>query len=142
MYLTGWEERQHHSLVLRKLDRPPPPSRLGFRVRTDHDLDLLADWYARRAAGPCGWATPTLRGMTGGRCGCGTTSAPRWSSTSRWSCCASVLQDYHLHRGAPIMRFDHVNLHSSQLEEALVHWQQLGFRCSEYISTDSRPPTR
>ena len=50
----------------------------------------------------------------------------------------SVLQDYHLHRGAPIMRFDHVNLHSSRLEEALVHWQQLGFRCSEYISTDSR----
>jgi 3,4-dihydroxyphenylacetate 2,3-dioxygenase len=51
----------------------------------------------------------------------------------------TVLQDYHLHRGAPIMRFDHVNLHSARVEEAIVHWQELGFRCSEYISTDSEP---
>ena len=45
-------------------------------------------------------------------------------------------QRFDLHRGAPMLRFDHLNLHTPRLEEALAFWQRLGFRCSEYISTD------
>ena len=46
------------------------------------------------------------------------------------------LQRFDLHRGAPILRFDHLNLHTPRLEEAFQFWTGLGFRCSEYISTD------
>ena len=46
------------------------------------------------------------------------------------------LQRFDLHRGAPIMRFDHFNLHTPAMEEAFAFWTGLGFRCSEYISTD------
>ena len=37
VFLRGWEERQHHSLILRKprAGDPATASRLGFRVRTE-----------------------------------------------------------------------------------------------------------
>jgi catechol 2,3-dioxygenase len=136
-YLKGWEERQHHSLVLRKADAPAV-ERLGFRVRTDHDLDLLADWYGERGA-TVRMDDADLRGMTGRTLRVWDHLGTPLEFYVAMELLPSVLQDYHLHRGAPIMRFDHVNLHSSRLEEALVHWQELGFRCSEYISTDSEP---
>src|SRR3954454_1082325 len=41
LYLRGWEERVHHSIVLRQADRPAA-ARLGFRTRGDADLDGLA----------------------------------------------------------------------------------------------------
>src|SRR5690349_9053311 len=40
IYLRGWEERQHHSLVLRRAP-VAAASRLGFRVRSEDDLDRL-----------------------------------------------------------------------------------------------------
>ncbi len=46
------------------------------------------------------------------------------------------LQRFDLQRGAPIARIDHVNLHSPDVEATFRFWQSLGFRCTEYISTD------
>ena len=46
------------------------------------------------------------------------------------------LQRFDIQRGAPIMRIDHFNIHSPDCEETLAFWQSLGFRCTEYISTD------
>ena len=47
MYLRGWEERQHHSLILRKSApaHPAAAARLGFRVRTEEDLDRVEPAY-------------------------------------------------------------------------------------------------
>ena len=42
LYLRGWEERPHHSLVLRRGPIAAACARLGFRVRADDDLDLIA----------------------------------------------------------------------------------------------------
>ena len=111
-YLKGWEERQHHSLVLRKADTPAV-ERLGFRVRTDHDLDLLADWYAERG-GTVRMGDADLRGMTGRTLRVWDHLGTPLEFYVAMELLPSVLQDYHLHRGAPIMRFDHVNLHSSR----------------------------
>src|SRR5207253_11437411 len=44
VYLRGWEERLHHSLVLRRAPGPasaPAVERLSFRVRSEDDLSLL-----------------------------------------------------------------------------------------------------
>ena len=46
------------------------------------------------------------------------------------------LQRFDIQRGAPIMRLDHFNLHSPEVEATSRFWQELGFRCSEYIATD------
>jgi len=136
-YLKGWEERQHHSLVLRKGDTPAV-ERIGFRVRADRDLDPLAEWYERNGA-TVRMGEADLRGMRGRTLRVWDAFGTPLEFYSAMELLPTVLQEYHLHRGAPIMRFDHVNLHSPRLEEALVYWQGLGFRCSEYISTDGEP---
>ena len=47
LYLRGWEERLHHSLVLRRGD-VIAAERLSFRVRSDADLDPIAADFERR----------------------------------------------------------------------------------------------
>src|SRR3954468_17326273 len=42
LYLRGWEERMHHSIVLRQAD-PAAAARLGSPPRHDADLDALGD---------------------------------------------------------------------------------------------------
>ena len=45
VYLRGSEERQHHSLVLRKA-AVPACNRLGFKVGDDSDLDKAASFFS------------------------------------------------------------------------------------------------
>jgi catechol 2,3-dioxygenase len=131
LYLRGWEERLHHSLVLRTAPAPAA-ARLGFRVRREDDLDLLA---AELEALPLAWSDGAEPGM--GRV------LRIWDPFGypleffyAMEQFETQLQRFDLQRGAPILRFDHVNLHTPRLEQAFRFWAGLGFRCSEYISTD------
>src|SRR5690348_15637224 len=47
LYLRGLEERNHHSIVLR---RQPQPAALvvGFKVASEEDLDRAAAWFTRK----------------------------------------------------------------------------------------------
>ena len=134
VYLRGWEERQHHSLILRQA-RVATASRLGFRVRSDHDLELLAEHFDQMDLATRWHEAGADPGM--GR------------SLRVWDPFGYPLEFFHavdqfetqhqrfdLHRGAPILRFDHLNLHSPRVEDTFRFWLSLGFRCSEYISTD------
>ena len=47
LYLRGLEERNHHSVVLRRADAPIV-RRLGFRVWEDEDLDRAVHWFNGR----------------------------------------------------------------------------------------------
>jgi len=140
VYLRGWEERQHHSLILRQA-AVATASRLGFRVRAEHDLVRLAEHFDALDLATR-WHEPgTDPGM--GR------------SLHVWDPFGYPLSFFHamdqfdtqhqrfdLHRGAPLLRFDHLNLHSPRVEDAFRFWLSLGFRCSEYISTDSATDER
>ena len=136
IYLRGWEERQHHSLILRqsRAGQVPTAARLGFRVRTEADLDRLAEHF--EPARPMRWIEAGSDPGTG-------------RSLRVWDPFGYPLEFLHLieqfetqhqrfdlHRGAPLLRFDHLNLHAPRVEDALRFWLSLGFRCSEYISTD------
>src|SRR5437763_16155085 len=44
IYLRGVEERQHHSLVLRK-DSEPAAHALGFKLASEEDLDKAAHFF-------------------------------------------------------------------------------------------------
>jgi catechol 2,3-dioxygenase len=137
VFLRGWEERQHHSLILRQSlpTHPATASRLGFRTRTERDLDLLAEHFTTLQC--------EIRWIEAG-------SDPGMGRSLRvWDAFGYPLEFFHtieqfetqhqrfdLHRGAPLLRFDHLNLHAPHLEDTLRFWLSLGFRCSEYISTD------
>jgi catechol 2,3-dioxygenase len=134
VFLRGWEERQHHSLILRRA-QSATASRLGFRVRAEADLDRAADHFAGEGL--------TTRWIAAG-------SDPGMGRSLRvWDPFGYPLEFFHameqfetqhqrfdLHRGAPLLRFDHLNLHSPRVEDTFRFWLGLGFRCSEYISTD------
>jgi catechol 2,3-dioxygenase len=134
VFLRGWEERQHHSLILRRAP-VAAASRLGFRVRSEADLDRLAEHFDALGA--------ITRWMPAG-------SDPGSGRSLRvWDPFGYPLeffyaieqfetqhQRFDLHRGAPLLRFDHLNLHAPRVEDTFRFWLSLGFRCSEYISTD------
>jgi 3,4-dihydroxyphenylacetate 2,3-dioxygenase len=133
LYLRGWEERQHHSLVLRR-GTTAAAGAIGFRVRGEGDLDALAEEFAGRGC--------VTRWSDGERPGLGRV-LHAWDPfgfplefVHALEQVPSQLQRFHLQRGAPILRIDHFNLHSPDVEGTFAFWRELGFRCSEYIATD------
>jgi len=48
LYLRGVEERNHHSLVLRR-SREADVRALGFKLASDEDVDRAAFWFERRS---------------------------------------------------------------------------------------------
>jgi catechol 2,3-dioxygenase len=134
VFLRGWEERQHHSLILRQAP-VATAARLGFRTRSERDLELLAQHFAALRL--------TTRWIDPG-------SDPGLGRSLRvFDPFGYPLEFFHtieqfetqhqrfdLHRGAPLLRFDHLNLHTPRVEDTLRFWLTLGFRCSEYIATD------
>jgi 3,4-dihydroxyphenylacetate 2,3-dioxygenase len=133
VYLRGWEERGHHSLILRRAD-VAAVARAAFRVRSEEDLDGAARHFGSLGL-TTDWRQAEDPGM--GR------SLRVWDPFGEplelyheMERVPSQLQRFDLHRGAPLLRFDHFNLHTPRLDEAFRFWLSLGFRCSEYISTD------
>ena len=135
IYLRGYEEAVHHSLILRR-GREPAVAHLAFRVGSEDDLDALAHRFevggvstrwvkdeepgqgrALRLQDPLGFPVEFFSTM---------------ERTER------LLQRFDLHRGAQVMRVDHFNLHVPDVQAGYDYYKGLGFRCSEYTMTD--PP--
>ncbi len=134
LYLRGWEERSHHSLVLRAAPLAAC-ARLGFRVRSDGDLDAAAGEFGARGC--------VVREVPAGA-DPGIGRAVRvWDPFGfplEFFCemdqFETQLQRFDAQRGAPIMRLDHFNIHSPDCERTMAFWLEMGFRPTEYISTD------
>jgi 3,4-dihydroxyphenylacetate 2,3-dioxygenase len=130
-YLRGWEEYLHHSLVLRE----GPVAALdhaAFRVRGEGDLDAIEAWFAARGC-PTRWSAEHAQGRTL------RVQDPLGFPLEFFHAMDHVqrhTQAFHLQRGAPVLRFDHVNFHVADAEAGVAFWQQLGFQATEYISTD------
>jgi catechol 2,3-dioxygenase len=133
LYLRGWEERSHHSLVLRTAP-VAGVARLAFRVRAEADLEALRrDLEARGCP---------ARIVERAHPGMGRSLQVRdpfgfpLSFFHEMTQFDTQLQRFHEQRGAPVARIDHFNLHSPDCEKTFAFWKSLGFRCTEYISTD------
>jgi catechol 2,3-dioxygenase len=134
LYLRAFEERLHHSLVLRLGDEPMM-DHAAFRVRRPEELEKAADYYESIGC------TPEL--VHDVELGQG--PALRVHDQMGFPLeffyemehVESLLQQYHLYRPSRLMRLDHVNFYAADVVEAYESYRQLGFRCSEYISRDS-----
>ena len=110
VYLRGWEERMHHSLVLRQ-GPAPAVARIGFRVRRRATTSSRSRPISRRAACRTRWADgpePALGRVL-------RVWDPFGYPLEFFATMTRVepqLQRFDLHRGAPILRFDHVNFHT------------------------------
>ncbi len=135
LYLRGYQERLHHSLVLRK-GAQPLLGHLSFRVEREEDLEKLAHFHAAR-----GCQTIWLNDAGPGHSRALRVQDPlgfpveffHAMSQAEW-----YLQKFDQHRGPPIMRLDHFNLHVPDVQAAYEYYRALGYRCSEYTVAD--PP--
>lgn len=133
-YLRGWEEFLHHSLVLRQ-GPTAAIDHVGFRVAADGDLGVLEAEFAGRGC-PTRWVDA---GAEPGQGRALRVQDPFGFPLEFFHDMTQVprnTQEFHLQRGAPILRFDHFNFHVPDPESTFSFWQELGFRATEYISTD------
>ena len=135
IYLRAFEERLHHSLLLRKGDFPHI-GHLAFRVGTPGCLDALHAHYESLGCKPF-WANQVEAGQGPALRVQDPLGFPL-EFFHEMETEEDLLRRYDLHRGAEVMRLDHFNLHVPVCHEGFEHYKGLGFRCSEYTSTDGR----
>lgn len=131
LYLRGYEEAVHHSLVLR-VGHAPAAVCMAYRVWEPADLDRAEAWYRergcdveRRPAGATRGIGEAVRvldplGFT----------LEFFAENTRMP---RLSQRYELHRGARIARIDHFNICVDDPRAAHDYFGELGFRCSETI---------
>ncbi|MFS8641389.1 MAG: 3,4-dihydroxyphenylacetate 2,3-dioxygenase, partial [Symbiobacteriaceae bacterium] len=136
LYLRGYEERLHHSLVLRRA-REPAVGHLAFRVADEADLEHLAAFF-RSEGCPVRWLEA---GEEPGQGRALRVQDPLGFPVEFFHAmepAERLLQRFDRYVGAHIMRIDHFNLHVPDVQSAYDYYKRLGFRCSEYTATD--PP--
>lgn len=135
LYLRGFEERIHHSLVLRRSSQPLL-DHIAYRVWGEEDLDAIAAHFEAIGC-PARWVGP-------GEVEAGQGRALRVQDPLGFpieffhamSPAERLLQRFDLYRGAQVMRLEHVNLYVPDAAPAYEAYRALGFRCSEYIEME------
>lgn len=131
LYLRGVEERQHHSLVLRRTPEPLA-LHLGFKVAAEEDLDKAAHFFRSK-----GCAAAFVERPYQGR----TLSAVDPFGLPLEFCFAmekrdSLLQQYVHYKGVHPQRLDHFNVFAPDVQGALDFYASLGFRLTEYAEQE------
>ncbi len=127
LWLRGLEEACHHSLVLKRGE--PACERVGLRVLTEEDLDLLQAHFA--AAGfPTAWVEVAHQGRTLH------TTDP--AGTPLEFCATMDVRERFFARvdqfhGACALRLDHFQILTPRVRESLEFYNSMGFRLSEYV---------
>lgn len=138
LYLRGYEERDHHSLVLR---RAPSAGvgHLAYRVASNDDLERLAHLCRRRDL-PARWTEGVEAGVGRALRVQDPAGFPvEFFHECEWA--ERLLQRFDLYRGAHVMRLDHFNCQVPDVVAAARWYQQdLGFACSEYTESEDDPP--
>jgi catechol 2,3-dioxygenase len=131
LYLRGYEEFVHHSVVLRA-GRQPACARIGFRVRSPHDLDLAERWFDERSCATQRVPQGATRGL-----GPAVRAVDPLGFTielvHEMDKVERLVQRYDLRRGVGINRIDHVNIAVPDVPLAFEYYSALGFGLSETI---------
>ncbi len=135
LYLRGLEERGHHSLILRG-GAEPLCYRLGYRVRSEADLDAAHAFFEEHGWS-AGWVNAYGQGRTlHARDPFGVPLAFYVSQPQQ----PRMLQDYGAYHGAAVQRIDHFNLFAADLQATYdFYTRRLGFRTTEYTETEPEP---
>lgn len=136
LYLRGLEEQHHHCYLLKKSEKPGVEV-LSYLVSSERDLDQLALFFEAK-----GQATKWIE--SGSQKAIGRALRVHDPSTgipvefyAKMTKVQRCLQKFHLYQGATMQRIDHFNCMVPNVEEAQKFYiNELGFRCSEYTSSD------
>jgi catechol 2,3-dioxygenase len=133
LYLRGVEERNHHSVVLRR-SKDIAALAIGFKVGSEEDLDKGAAWLEHRGL-PVSWPNVPFQGRTLRTVDPVGMPVDFYLKMDRVK---SMLQKYAAYQGARIQRIDHINCFTPDVQASYDFYTELGFRLTEYTETDDR----
>jgi 3,4-dihydroxyphenylacetate 2,3-dioxygenase len=136
LYLRGYEEAVHHSVLLR-VGPHAAAACMSYRVWEAADLDRAAAWFGERG---CAVERRPAKATLG------IGEAVRVLDPLGFTLelfhenvrTQRLNQRYELHRGAEVARIDHFNICVDDAKVAYDYYESLGFRCSETIEDDER----
>lgn len=131
IYLRGLEERQHHSLVLRR-EAVPRAHHLGFKVASEEDLDRAARHFKSLGLAH-EFVEPPYQGRTLRALDPGGMPVELYFAMEKRE---TLLQQYGHYKGVQPQRLDHFNVFAPELQRTLDFYASLGFRLTEYAEED------
>jgi catechol 2,3-dioxygenase len=131
LYLRGVEERQHHSLVLRKVAKAEA-YHLGFKVGSEEDLEKAAAFFKAKGVKHAFVERPyqgrTLEAVDP----LGMPLELYFKMEQR----ERLLQKYAHYKGVQPQRLDHFNIFAPDVQGSMDFYASLGFRLTEYSEED------
>jgi len=129
LYFRGVEEACHHSLVLRKGDKPEC-ARVGMRMLTEADLERACKFFEIHGCAPT-WVDVPYQGRT--------LHVTDPVGTPLEFCATMpvmprMITKFSHHRGGSALRLDHYQIHTPEVRKAAEFYMAAGFRLSEYIA--------
>jgi len=135
LYFRGMEERNHHSLVLKR-GSEPVAERLGFKVGSEEDLDR-AHAFFKRSQLPAEFVEVPFQGRT---LHAADSQGNPLELTFKTDQAERLLQQYGHYRGCHPQRIDHFNFFARDVQAAIEFYAALGFRLTEYAESDDAEP--
>jgi len=135
LYLRGLEERNHHSIVLRKA-REPQAEAIAFKVASEEDLDRAAFWFGRNNL-PTSFPEISYQGRTLRTADAHGVPIDFYFRMDQAEC---MLQRYAAYKSARIQRIDHVNCFSPDVQKSHDFYSEIGFHATEYTETEDPEP--
>ncbi|WP_144460631.1 3,4-dihydroxyphenylacetate 2,3-dioxygenase [Siminovitchia fortis] len=134
LYLRGLEEHNHHSIHLKKAEKPVVEA-LGYKVASDADLDALDEFFTAKGY-QTKWLKEGEQHALGRALRVQDVSGLPLEFFAKMDHAERLLQRYDLYKGARIQRIDHFNCMVEDVEKAQdFYMKDLGFACSEYTDT-------
>ena len=130
--LRGMEERNHHSILLRRTDGDAHCGSLGFKVASAGNLDRAKDFFASQGVAVTEDESPHLGPAV--RAADPTGMPLEFVYSVRQE--PRILQRYGLYAGVHPLRIDHFNCFSPDVQASSDFYASLGFRLTEYTATD------
>ena len=131
LYLRGIEEACHHSLVLRKADKPECP-RIGLRVLTENDLDRAFRHLETKGLSPR-FVEVASQGRT---LHVSDPVGTPLELCAQMPVVRRVLTRFSAWRGGAAQRLDHYQILTPRVKEATEFYCSLGFKLTEYIAPE------
>jgi catechol 2,3-dioxygenase len=131
LYLRGMEERNHHSFILRRAERPVCNA-IGFKVGSEEDLEKAAAFFSDSGL-PIAWPERPHQGRT---LRTADVHGMPLEFVHAFEQAPRLLQRYGAYRGCHPQRIDHVNCFTPDVQTSHEWWAHLGFRLTEYTDTD------
>ena len=132
VYLRAMEERGHHCVILQKSEQPGTVEVMGFKAYSEDDLYRAEKWFQSKGR-KTEWVDREHQGrtlLTSDNLGM---PLEFYHTMEKLP---SIHQKYELYRGVKPLRIDHFNCFSTNVDESVAFYNELGFRVTEYTEDE------